>query len=408
LFEILWRSYNLFFVALAILWRRLLKGPTVIAITGSRGKTTARECLAQILASEHSLVKTKGNDNGRAGIPRTILRARPSHQYVIVEIGVDRPGVMWRGAVVVKPDIVVVTSVAPEHMENFHTLEAVAREKTRLVQSLGRRGIAVLHGDDPYVRKMADVNSGRTIFFGTGSDCDLRIDQPQWDGSGRLSLCLHSAKQSAVLHTQLLGVHVAPAVAAAIRTAQILGIPLRDAVDRLTPLKPYPARLQPTRLENGAVIVRDEYNGSAGTLDAAFETFSKLSAKRRIAVLSDFTDDPREPEERLGDIGRRVANLFDAAIFVGKNHTHAARGALRGGMPRQHVHGFSELQAVADFLRRELKEGDLVLLKGQCTDHLSRIYFALKGPVDCWTDKCKKRELCDFCTALGPQAIPPQ
>ena len=408
MFEILWRAYNLFVIALAIIWRRLLFGTTVIAITGSRGKTTARECLAQILGARHSISKTMGNENGRAGIPRTILRARPWHRFVVVEIGVDRPGVMWRGALVAKPDVVVVTCVAREHMENFHTLEAVAREKTRLVQSLGRRGIAVLHRDDPFVRKMAEVHAGQTTFFGSSSDCDLWMDSPQWDGTNGLLLHLHSAEQSAVVRTHMLGTHWASAIMAAIRTAQVVGIPLWQGADSLTHLKPYPGRLQPITLDNGAVVVRDEYNGSVGTLDAALHVFSKLSAKRKIAVLSDFTDDPREPEERLGDIGRRVAAQFDLAVFVGNNHEHATRGALNGGMPYPNVHGFAELRVGADFLRRELREGDLVLLKGQCTDHLSRIYFALRGPVNCWTNDCKLRDLCDFCATLGPQAVHPQ
>lgn len=133
MFEITWRIYNLFVIALAIIWRRLLFRTMVIAVTGSWGKTTARECLARILSADSSITKTLGNDNGRRGIPRTILRARPWNRYLIVEIGVDRPGVMWRGAFVVRPDLVVVTCVEAEHMENFSTLEAAAREKAKLV-----------------------------------------------------------------------------------------------------------------------------------------------------------------------------------------------------------------------------------------------------------------------------------
>ena len=405
--QILWRIYNLLVIALAIIWRRLLPSTTVIAITGSRGKTTTRECLARILSAEHSIVKTNGNENGRAGIPRTVLRARPWHRFVIVEIGVDRPGVMWRGAFVVRPDIVVVTSVASEHMENFHTLEAVAREKATLVRSLGRRGVAVLHGDDPLVHEMANVNQGRTTFFGSNGSCDIRVDRPSWDEATGLSLHLHSGKQSAAIRMEMLGMHWAPAIMAAITTAQVLGVSLRQSADTLAGLKPYAARLQPARLDNGATIVRDEYNGSVGTLEAAFAVFAKLTAQRRIAVLSDFTDDLRGAEERLGAIGRRAAELFDSTVFVGEHHHYAMRGALSGGLPRDVVHGFSEPEAAAIFLRRELREGDVVLLKGKCTDHLSRIYFALKGPVDCWVTDCQKRVICDFCPALGPQATRP-
>ena len=403
MFEITWRIYNLFVIALAIIWRRLLFRTTVIAVTGSLGKTTACECLARILSADSSITKTLGNDNGRRGIPRTILRARPWNRYLIVEIGVDRPGVMWRGAFVVRPDLVVVTCVEPEHMENFSTLEATAREKAKLVGWLGRQGTAVLHGDDPLVREMARVNKGRTTLFGTADDCDLRMDEPVSNDRDGLSLRVRSGSESAVVETQLIGQHWAPAIASAIATARALGVPLTQSTARLNGIEPYPARMQPVRLKNGAIIVRDEYNGSAGTLDAALTVFSKLKAQRRIAVLSDFSDDPRPPEERLGDIGRRVASQFDIAVFVGSNHHHATRGALSSDEPHAIVHGFSELQAGVAFLRQELREGDLVLLKGKCRDHLSRIYFALTGPVDCWTNDCRLRVLCDFCPALGPQ-----
>jgi len=408
LFEILWRIHNLFVIAVAIIWRRLLFRTTVIAITGSRGKTTARECLARILGADSSITKTLGNNNGRRGIPRTVLRARPRDRYLIVEIGVDRPGVMWRGAFVVKPDLVVVTGVEPEHMENFPTLEVVAREKARLVEWLGREGIAVLHGDDPLVREMATANKGRTTLFGTTVDCDLRIDEPVSNDRDGLSLRVHSGSESGVVKTQLIGQHWAPAIASAIAAAGALGVPLEQSTARLNGIEPYPARMQPVRLKNGAIIVRDEYNGSAGTLDTALAVFSHLSARRRIAVLSDFSDDHRPPEERLGDIGRRVASQFDMAVFVGSNHHHATRGALSCGEPRAIVHGFSELQAGAAFLRQELREGDVVLLKGRCRDHLSRIYFSLTGPVACWTNGCRLQVLCDICPALGPQATCPR
>lgn len=404
LFEIPWRIYNLFVIALAVVWRRLLFRTTVIAITGSRGKTTARECLARILGADSSITATRGNDNGRRGVPRTILRARPRDRYLIVEIGVDRPGVMWRGAFVISPDVVVVTSVESEHMENFHTLEAVAQEKARLVGWLGRHGTAVLYGDDPRVREMAAVNKGQTALFGTADDCNPRMDALVSNDRDGLSFRLHSEGESALVETRLIGRHWAPAVASAIATARVLGVPLAQSTVRLNGIESYPARMQPVRLNNGAIIVRDEYNGSVGTLRTALAAFSQLDAQRRVAVLSDFTDDPRPPEERLGDIGRSVARQFDLVVFVGSNQHHATRAAVGVAEPHAIVHGFPKFQAAAEFLRQELKEGDLVLLKGQCRDHLSRIYFALTGPVNCWVTDCQLRDLCDCCPALGPQA----
>ena len=404
--ERLFILYNLPFVAAAFLWRRLMRRTTFIAITGSNGKTTAKDILAALLATKHPTVKTAASDNGRRGIPRTLLRVRPRHRFAVVEVGVMAPGHMWRSAWLVRPDIVVVTSVAAEHSENFRSLDQTASEKAKLVRALSPNGLAVLNGDDDRVKAMAKSGPYRSLFFGRSPEFELWAEEVDGDWPGRLRFSVHGREGAYPVVTRLVGRHWIPPVLAALLTARELGVDLKTAAPLVTKQAPHVARLQPVNLPNGAIMLRDEYNGSAGTMGKALEVFSRARARRRIAILSDITDDHRPPEERLGDLGKSVARLADVIVFVGSHSRHGAAGSKAAASADRRVHAFPNPRDAASFLAGELRDGDLALLKGRQADHLSRICLAMLGPVECWKVTCPKRKLCDHCSELGPQSVP--
>ncbi|MBM3812933.1 MAG: hypothetical protein FJW20_15015 [Acidimicrobiia bacterium] len=183
---------NLPLAAAALIWRRLLWRTTFIAITGSNGKTTTKEILARILSARHRTLKTEGNANGRAGLIRTILRVRPWHRFAVIEVGIEAPGQMWRAALLTRPDIAVITSIAAEHSENFPTLEVTAKEKSDLLGGLGKDGVAVLNGDDPRVRAMANRGKFRLVYFGNSREWDLWAEHVEGDWPQRLRMQVRS------------------------------------------------------------------------------------------------------------------------------------------------------------------------------------------------------------------------
>jgi UDP-N-acetylmuramoyl-tripeptide--D-alanyl-D-alanine ligase len=392
--------YNLPFAAAAAIWRRLLLRTTFIAITGSNGKTTTKDLLAGLLASKYPTVKTLANANGRFGLLRTILSVRPWHRFAVVEVGIKAPGQMWRAALVTRPDIVVITSVAAEHKQNFLSLEVTAAEKAKLLGRLGENSLAVLNGDDERVRDMAGPGMFRSVYFGTSSESDMWADAISGNWPERLRFRVHSGDQTYALATRLVGTHWTPSVLAALLTARECGVDVAAAVPQVARMESHPGRMQPVRLASGAVLIRDEQNGSAGTTEAAFHVFRQARAKRRIAILSDLTKDNRTAAQRIFALGQAAAQVADIVVFTGQESRHGVRGAVLAGLNQECAFGFTGLRATLSWLQQNLREGDVALLKGNHFHHLSRLYFGLLGPVACWKEECTRRGLCDTCPEL--------
>jgi UDP-N-acetylmuramoyl-tripeptide--D-alanyl-D-alanine ligase len=375
---------------------------TVIAITGSVGKTTAKECLAAILSTQGPTVSTRNNQNCGHGVPRTILRMRPWHRYAVIEVGTETPGRIRRSARLVKPHVAVVLAVARTHTNEFLTLEDTAAEKAALLDHLAAGGTAILNADDARVRAMAERVRGRVVTYGRTGDCDLFAEGVRADWPERLHFTVRDGGDAVPVRTQLVGAHWVSSTLAALAAAQACGVPLRPAVDVLAGVAPFAARMQPVALPSGAVVIRDEENGSRDTIEAMLEVMRNARAGRRILVFSDLTDAKGNSRKRLRNIGKMAAEVAEVVVFVGEHAHHGVRGAVAAGMDPGCCHDVLGLQRAAEFLARELHVGDLVFLKGRAVHHLSRIVFAQFGPIGCWTTSCKKRPVCDVCDELRP------
>jgi len=226
---VLWHfKVTLLYVA-AWIWRRLLFRTTFIAITGSFGKTTAKECLAAALASRHPTAKTRFNQNDYSGVPRSILRVRPWHRFAVLETAGQEPGLARRSGRLVRPDVVIVLQIGRAHMKEMKTPEAVAASKANLVRAMGPRGIAVLNADDPLVAGMANGLRQQVVRFGCSDEAehqarDVRSPWPQ-----RLSLQVRRAGVQIPVRTKLVGRHWVNSVLAALAAADLCGVPLAEA-----------------------------------------------------------------------------------------------------------------------------------------------------------------------------------
>ena len=396
-----WRTYNVFVCGAAFLWRTLLFRTTFIAVTGSLGKTTAKECLAAILASQGPTVKTFRNNNGRHGVPRTILRARPWDRYVVIEIGTDRPGNMIRGAFLIRPDVAVILGVARTHTREFRSLERTAVDKAKLLRFLRRGGVAVLNGEDERVAAMASSVRGRVVRFGSSPEFDVWATDASSAWPSRLEFRLCSADGSYPVQTQLVGTHWIPSVLGAVAAAKACGVSLAQAAQALGSVPPFPGRMQPAPLPNGAIVLRDDYNGSIDSLEAACEVMRSARAGRKVLVISDCSDFGKNYRHRHRHIAALAREMADLAVFVGSKSTFTAKHALRLGMPPATVQSFLTLASAVGFLERELRPGDLILLRGRSSDHVTRLYFAQLGQIDCWMMPCGSRGSCEYCPKLG-------
>lgn len=385
----------------AMIWRTLLFRTTFIAITGSFGKTTAKDCLGAILSLAGPTVITPRSNNSRQGLCETILRARPWHRFVVIEVAIKAPGEMISHAFMIRPDIAVVLAVGSAHTKALADLDQTAFEKSRLLAFLGRRGIAVLNADDPRVAAMANPLRSRVVRFGFGPECEVRGSDASSNWPGRLQMLASTPEESRLIQTCLVGTHWAPSVLGAIAAAYACGVGLGRAWEALRTVYPYSARLQPVPLPSRAVMLRDETNGTLQSFEAALVVIRGATAARKILVISDCSDFPKNDQKRQRYYAQCAASAFNSVVFIGDRSHYGIKYALSAGMDPDNVHGFVTLEAVSEFLRRDLRDGDLVLLRGRTTDHLSRIYHAQFGPIECWRSRCTRLAICDTCPDLG-------
>jgi UDP-N-acetylmuramoyl-tripeptide--D-alanyl-D-alanine ligase len=302
----------------------------------------------------------------------------------------------------VKPDVAIVLSVARTHTNKFATLDDTAAEKSELLRHLPRGGTAILNGDDVLVRAMAAPCRGKVLLFGRSADCDLVAQHVESRWPNRLTFSVNAAGEHAQVRTRLVGVHWLSSLLAALQAARVVGIPMDVAASAMSTVAPVAGRMQPVELPNGAVMVRDEENGALDTFTAMIDVMRDAKATRLVLVMSDLSDSKASPRKRQRRFGALAAELTQLAVFVGDHGHHAVRAATQAGMNPAHCYAVPSLQSAAELLKRELRRGDLVFLKGRSTDHLSRILFAQLGAIGCWTRSCRIHRLCDTCTKLEP------
>jgi UDP-N-acetylmuramoyl-tripeptide--D-alanyl-D-alanine ligase len=320
----------------------------------------------------------------------------------VLEVGVAKRGEMAPYARMLRPDVVVVTSIGTEHNRSFGNLDVTRDEKAEMVRSLSPSGLLVLNADDPNVLWMAGQTRAATITFGFSEQSDVRAVsyELRWPQGSRVTLL--AGGETRVLETRLLGRTTVYAVLAAVAVALAEGVSLDDALPRISDLEPVTARLEPVQLENGAVLIRDDDKSPLEGMDAALDLLADVPATRRIVVFGDVTEPPGSQGPIYRRLGERIAAVATRAVFLGSGTESYAVGARRAGMPREALTDArrSVLRAAA-LLRDELEPGDVVLLKGRDLQKLERIALSLQGrPIACDIPACRFRGRCTTCAML--------
>lgn len=393
---------------LAYLWRRLMFRTRFIAITGSVGKTTTKDLVAATISgSPAATFSNFATENTTGEIAWTLLRVRPWHRFAVFEVATGGPGQIRRSARLVAPDVAVILSVARTHTHRFATLEDTAAEKATLVKFIRKRGVAILNLDDPRVAVMQPGRGARVIRFGCSDRADVRASNAGGHWPERLSLLItcksgKCAGDSAQVQSRLVGMHWTPTLLAAITVALECGMPLKQIAAQISQIPPTAGRMDPQILPSGAVILRDEFNGSLDTYNAAFGALKTARAKRKILVVTTVSDSPESWDRRVRRIAVDAAGVVDLLVLIGARDDtkRAGNAALAAGIASNRLRQFDQLHDAAQFLRVELGAGDLVLLRGKTEHHLTRLFYGQIREVACWKPTCPKRILCDHCPEL--------
>jgi aminoacyl-tRNA hydrolase len=385
-------------VALARCWRPWLAKPTVVAITGSAGKTTTKELLAGILASRGKGTFTPDTFNRLRNIAQTILRTKRSHDFCIVELSENEPGVMAPQTRLLKPSVAIVTVVGDDHRTAFENSDGPAQEMSALVAVLPETGTTILNADDPRVLAMAAASKARVVTYGRSLSATLRAEDISSNWPNRLSMTVVHHGHRQPVQTQLCGTHWAPSVLGAIAGAMSCGMSLDECASAIACIPPQEGRMQPVTTSEGVTFIRDDFKAPLWTLEGCFDFLRAAVAPRKVMVIGTLSDHGAgSTSQKYLAVARVAKTVADLTIFVGPWAASALKangGATSGGL----VVAFSGVKQASDSLRKQLQPGDLVLLKGtNKQDHLVRLILAQDRGVNCWRDNCRKFAFCNTC-----------
>jgi len=378
---------------------KTVRDSRIVSVVGSYGKTTtARAVIAALGCRKHQRMGM----NCWNHVAEALLRVQPADGFAVLEIGIDGVGQMVQYARIIRPDITVVTSIGSEHHRSLGDVSGTRREKAEMVRILDRNGTAVLNGDDPNVLWMRDHTQSRVLTFGFGEANDVVATDIVAQNDRTTTFRVNVAGESHRMRVQLVGVHTIYSVLAALAVIKAEGRSVAKAAVDLEKMNPTPGRMQPVVLSNGVTLLRDDYKSGLETVHAALDTFSRMTARRKIVVLGDVSEPPGSQGPIYREIGGRVAGIADRAIILGGNYQRYAAGAVPGGMPRDALEHAGSVLEATDRLREIVREGDLVLIKGRDTQRLERITCALEGrTVHCDISFCPTRiTSCEECPML--------
>lgn len=346
-------------------------GLKVVGITGSVGKTTTKDLLAQLCGSVGPTIAPVRSFNNEIGLPLTVLRADESTQFLVLEMGASGPGHLTYLTQIAPPDVAVVLVVGQAHLGGFGGIDAVARAKSEIVQGLVPDGIAVLNADDPRVSEMAALAPGDVVTFGAAPKATVGASDVVLDRAGRARFTLVSRsgdeERTAEVELRLVGEHHVHNALGAAAAALALGLDVDEVAAGLTAADALsPHRMHVVDRADGVTVVDDSYNANPDSMRAALKALAVLAGRdrRSIAVLGEMLE--LGPEARVAHdaIGRLCVRLnIGLTIVVGEGARAIRDGANHEGSWGDEVVLADDLDVATRFLESELRPGDVVLVK---------------------------------------------
>src|SRR5262252_7458338 len=348
----------------------------LVGVTGSAGKTTTKEAIAHVLSSKFRVLKSEGNFNNHFGLPLMLLKLEPEHDLAVIEMGMSHAGEIRALARIAQPDVGVVTNVAPVHLEFFDSLAGIARAKYELVESLPSSGTAVLNADDEYVSQFGRNFKGKVIRYGTAIGADVCAENVQFRGAegSEFDLVIAGYRERATL--PLVGEHNIRNALAAVSVAIAQGMKVSESIAALATLKPADKRGQVLQLGN-ITVINDCYNSNPKALGAMVDALSGMNAKRRIVVSGEMLELGPAGDELHRESGRHIAGKkIDVLIGVRGLAQGMVDAARQAGIRAEFV---ATAEEAGDWLARETREGDVVLLKASRGVKLEKALEAWKA-----------------------------
>ena len=349
----------------------------LVGITGSVGKTTTREMIAEALSAGFLVYKTPGNSNSQVGVPITIAEIPQSAEIGVIELGMSEPGEMERISRVARVDCAVITNIGVAHIEQLGSQEHILEEKLHIQDGMPAEGILFLNGDDPLLASVVPKEGRKRVLYGLGRDCDYRAEDLHLEEGYPVFTAVHGDR-SVRVRLQVMGSHMVSNAMAALAVADTYGLSMEKAALALGQFKGYKGRQQIFQW-GGVTVIDDSYNASPVSMKAGLEVLASVKGEgRRIAVLADMKELGLEAVRFHEEIGAYIGeHPLDMVLLLGELASCIGSGmdAARAVTPYIEM---DRLAQVEEWLDEHIREGDCILFKGANSMKLSEAVRHLK------------------------------
>ena len=347
---------------LAAYHRSRFKNLVVAGVTGSNGKTTVKNMIADVFSAKYKTLKTDGNLNNHIGVPLTLLNLKSTHRAAVIEMGMNAPGEIARLTEITRPSIGVITNVGAAHVGMLGSVAAVREAKGELLKHMPKNGVAILNAGDTHSVPLIKKSGRRTVTFGKSGEADIQLVDTWMERDKRTLVISRGAKET-VVKIKLIGIKDPENAAAAFAAGLAAKIPEAKIALKLSKVEPEKMRMAPVKLSNGALIINDAYNANPQSAEAALRTVAEMKKHGRFYfVFGDMLELGEKSEEAHMEIGRLAVKLGVDGIFtIGALAEHAAREAKSHGVKT--VTGKTHWE-IAGKLSGLLRSGDVILIKG--------------------------------------------
>lgn len=351
---------------------REMWGGSVIGVTGSAGKTTTKDVIAEMLAGQMKTAKTEGNLNNQFGLPLSLLRVDEDARVAVIEMGMNHAGEIRDLAAIAKPDVGVVTNVGHAHIEAFESIEGIAAAKRELIDALPASGTAVLNADDARVKAMAQ---GKTILYGLSADAHVRGEDVEESAEG-----VKFRVGATHFATSLSGRHSVSNILAGLAVAQIYGVEPSQLIETVRNLRP--GKMRGERFEHrGIVVFNDCYNSNPDAVRAMLDVLRDTAARRRIAVLGEMLELGRWAEPLHREVGDYAARQgIDVLVGIRGAAWSLVDAAKLAGLSAGAALFFDDPADAGRAVRTIAQPGDAILFKGSRGVHVERALEQFVAP----------------------------
>ncbi|MDH5516683.1 MAG: UDP-N-acetylmuramoyl-tripeptide--D-alanyl-D-alanine ligase [Gammaproteobacteria bacterium] len=354
---------------LASYWRQQ-QAVKVVGLTGSNGKTTVKEMLSCILSEEGPVLATDGNYNNDIGLPLTLLRIRPEHEYAVIEMGANHIGEIAYLTQLTRPDVALLNNAAPAHLEGFGSMQGVADAKGEIFSGLGAKGVAVINRDDQYSDYWSSLcDQQRKIFFGLDAAADVSTSSDESHYDGRFMLRVNAEETEVRL--AVLGYHNLKNALAASAAATAIGVGMSSIKKGLEKFKGVKGRLQVNAVAIDSVVIDDSYNANPASVKAAIDVLAGLN-KVSVLVLGD-----------MGELGEDAVKLHsEIGLYAKQKNINSVMtfGELSGFAAEsfgENGYSYNDKKALIKDLKKQLEHSIAVLVKGSRSMRMEEVVAAL-------------------------------